>query len=170
MRCPLCNTANLMGLEDCQGCGFPLCGMDGPVPLDRVEGSVMFDAVATLKPRVCLTVSSRSSLYEALQSMTASHVGAVLVLGDCGELKGILTERDLLMRVPLGTPLADWPVTAVMTPQPEVVQPQDPLAFALGKMAAGGYRHIPVVDAGGPIGMVSIRDALSHMLRLCQDV
>jgi len=57
-----------------------------------------------------------------------------------------------------------------MTPHPETVGPADPLAFALGKMAGGGYRHLPVVKDGQPVGVISVRDILRHIVWLCRDV
>ena len=45
----------------------------------------------------------------------------------------------------------------------------DTLAFALHKMDGGGYRHVPVLDKGKPIGVVSVRDMLRHITRLCKD-
>ncbi len=56
-----------------------------------------------------------------------------------------------------------------MTPNPETVAPADVLAFALGKMDAGGYRHLPVVDAGRPVGVISVRDILRHLTAVCPD-
>jgi CBS domain-containing protein len=57
-----------------------------------------------------------------------------------------------------------------MTRDPETVTPADTLAFALGKMDAGGYRHLPVVAGGRPVGVVSVRDVLRHVTRTSQSV
>ena len=63
----------------------------------------------------------------------------------------------------------DQPVELFMTRHPEAVTMMDPLAFALGKMSAGGYRHLPVVADGEPKGIVSVRDLLRHIMRLCRE-
>ena len=55
------------------------------------------------------------------------------------------------------------PVARFMTAAPEAVAPTDRLAVALGKMDAGGYRHLPVVLGGRPVGVVSVRDVLRHL-------
>ena len=55
-----------------------------------------------------------------------------------------------------------------LTRDPEAVSPNDTLAFALGKMDAGGYRHLPVVSGGRPIGVISVRDILRHVTLLCR--
>jgi CBS domain-containing protein len=62
---------------------------------------------------------------------------------------------------------ASRPLRDFMTPAPETVRPEDALAFALHKMDSGGYRHLPVVKDGLPLGMVSVRDMLRHITRLC---
>jgi CBS domain-containing protein len=56
-----------------------------------------------------------------------------------------------------------------MTPNPETVGPNDTVAFAMQKMDIGGYRHLPVVEDGIPIGIISVRDLMRHITRLCRD-
>jgi CBS domain-containing protein len=53
-----------------------------------------------------------------------------------------------------------------MTASPETVSPNDLLAVALGKMDSGGYRHLPVVAEGRPVGVISVRDVLRHLTAL----
>ena len=60
------------------------------------------------------------------------------------------------------------PVREFMTPNPECVQATDTLAIALHKMDVGEYRHLPVLDEGKPVGMMSVRDMLRHITRLCK--
>jgi len=54
-----------------------------------------------------------------------------------------------------------------MTANPETVSTSDTLAFAIHKMDVGGYRHLPVIHHGAPVGVVSVRDMLRHITRLC---
>jgi CBS domain-containing protein len=54
-----------------------------------------------------------------------------------------------------------------MTRDPETVVATDTLAFALHKMDSGGYRHLPVLAEGRPVGVISVRDMLHHFTRLC---
>jgi len=92
----------------------------------------------------------------------------LLVLDSSGKLVGIFSERDLLLKVAGDNPpVLDRPVREVMTANPETVTPDDSLAFVLHKMDVGGYRHVPVVDQGQPLGVVSVRDMLHHLTRLC---
>ena len=169
MQCTACYTRNLMGADDCTFCGFALCGLDGPAPLDRIEGSLMLDPVERLKPRQPITVPATTTVGTVMDLMVEAGVGAVLLTGHDGELVGILTERDFLTKI-VGTPdFGIRPVSEFMSAAPEVVHPGDPLAFALAKMAAGGYRHIPVVRGNRPEGMVSVRDALRLIVQLCRE-
>ena len=101
-------------------------------------------------------------LTEAAARIDARRVGAALVL--VGErLAGILTERDILRAVAAGrvegTTVADW-----MTPHPETIDPSDTTGHAAALMIHGGFRHLPVVAGGTPVGIVSIRDLVRHVL------
>jgi CBS domain-containing protein len=171
MICPLCGyTRNLPGADWCVWCQFDLAAVDRPTPSDRVELSLMTEPVAALDPREPVTVSADANLGRAVREMIAKQVGAVLVTDPGGRLVGILTERDFLTKVAGTNGFGSRPVAAFMTRHPETVTADDPLAFALGKMAGGGYRHLPVVAGGKPVGVVSVRDILRHIVRICRDV
>lgn len=58
------------------------------------------------------------------------------------------------------------PVKSVMTPNPETLEPEDSIAFALNKMSVGGYRHIPIVDGAKPVGVLSVRDVVDFLVDL----
>jgi CBS domain-containing protein len=170
MICPNCGFDNLPGSEECSSCQQDLTQLDQPVAHDRVERSLMEDRVSSLTPRQPITVKASARLGEAVQVMLGPGIGAVLVVDDDGKLVGILSERDLLLKAAgLHKDWADLPVEQFMTPRPEAVKPRDTLAFALHKMDIGGYRHLPVVKAGKPEGMVSVRDMLRHITRLCKE-
>lgn len=109
------------------------------------------------------------TLGDAMQAMMDRGVGAVLVTTRSGRLLGILTERDYLTKVAGQPDYASRPLSEFMTADPEVVGPNDPLAFALQRMDTGGYRHLPIVEGGKPVGVVSVRDVLRHVVRLCKD-
>jgi CBS domain-containing protein len=147
---------------------LPLTNLDEPGLHDRVEHSLLHDKVTVLAPRPPVTVPADAVLGAAITLMLDQGVGAVLVTAADGTLAGILTERDFLSKVAGEAGFSALPVDRFMTPKPETVGPADTLAFALGKMDAGGYRHLPVVDAGRPVGVISVRDILRHVTRLCE--
>lgn len=94
----------------------------------------------------------------AARNMAERHIGAVLI-GDGDRLLGIFTERDLLIRVVArGLDPDTTPLTAVMTPEPDTVGPDDLASLALERMRTSGYRHVPVVEDGKVVGIVSLRD------------
>jgi CBS domain-containing protein len=101
----------------------------------------------------------------AARTMKKHDIGALMVV-DEGRLVGIFTERDAVFRVlaegldPAKTALAD-----VMTSKPKTITADRAIDQALLMMHDGGFRHVPVVDAGKPLGMISARDALDPELR-----
>jgi CBS domain-containing protein len=105
------------------------------------------------------------SVLDAARLMQKYKTGALLVC-DKRRLVGVFTERDALFRVtaaaldPSKTLLAE-----VMTPHPQTIGPDKPLGHALHMMYEGGFRNVPVVERGYPIGMVSARDALGPELK-----
>ncbi len=108
-----------------------------------------------------LTASPETTVREAARLMAERKVGAVLVIGDRDDLVGIFTERDAVFRVmapgrdPQATRLAE-----VMTPSPQTVDPRKSLGYALLLMQENGFRHVPVVEDGKVLGIVSARSAL----------
>jgi len=169
MLCPVCGEPNYPGEDLCVFCQFDLASMDLPFSNNQVEGSLIADPVSVLDPRPPVTVLATAPLSDAMAAMIAERVGAVLVVGPTGQLVGILTERDFLTRVAGSPGYTALPVRQFMTRDPEAVTPADPLAFALAKMDLGGYRHLPVTDNGRPIGVISVRDILRHVMRVCND-
>ena len=121
--------------------------------------------VATLKPAIC--VPPATSVRGAIQRMQEQGVGCVLVEQD-GELVGIFTERDVLTKVVgAAIDLDTTPVGSLMTPDPEALSPDDKVQYALNKMTVGGFRHIPLVDDDNrPVGVVSMRNVVDHMVEL----
>lgn len=106
------------------------------------------------------TAPKGATVRDAAQLMKESHVGAVMVV-ELGRLVGIFTERDAVFRViAQGRDVQTTTLAEVMTPQPLTLHPDKPLGHALHLMYEGGFRHVPVVENGRPVGMISARDAL----------
>ena len=111
-----------------------------------------------------VTASADMTVADAAYLMKERHVGALLVMNE-DRLAGIFTERDALFRViaegrdPAATRLAD-----VMSANPRTIAPDRPFGHALHMMHEGGFRHVPVVEDGRPLGMISARDALGPEL------
>ncbi|MDY0034826.1 MAG: CBS domain-containing protein [Zoogloea oleivorans] len=108
-----------------------------------------------------------TSVRAAAVAMANQQVGAIMVVDDKGLLTGLFTERDVLNRVVAkGLDPDKTPLSAVMTEKLLTATPDKPLSHALHMMFEGGFRHVPVVENGKPVGMVSARNALG--LEICQ--
>ena len=104
--------------------------------------------------------NTSQSVRDVARLMTERNVGAVAVL-DSGKLVGVFSERDLMARVV--APGLDPDKTAVenvMTRNIMVASPRDDIHTAMQKMSSLGCRHLPVVEGGSLLGMLSIRDLL----------
>lgn len=117
-----------------------------------------------IKHQKIVAMPQSTSVAEASREMAKCRIGAVVVV-DNGKLAGIFTERDGLFRVlaegrdPLSTSLGE-----VMTTTLTTIAPERSLLHALHLMHEHGFRHMPVVVEGAPVGMLSIRDALDYEL------
>jgi len=119
------------------------------------------DVIAEQEP---ITASESITVSAAAQLMKRNEVGAVMVVEE-GRLVGVFTERDALFRVLAeGRDTRTTRLSDVMTRNPATIHPDRPFAEALHIMYEGGFRHVPVVEDGRPVGMVSARDALGPEL------
>jgi CBS domain-containing protein len=140
-----------------------LSAFDEPRRAPRVlDQDTIREPIRLLGPRTPLCLSPEATLDEAVRLMREHHVGCVLAVEN-ERLVGILTERDLLLKLEDAN-LAHR-VRELMTPDPEVLRPDDPIVYALHRMAVGGYRHVPLVDdAGRPVGMLSVKDFVHYLV------
>jgi CBS domain-containing protein len=106
--------------------------------------------------RDLLTVAPGDELGDVIRQMAERNVGAVLVV-DGDRLIGILTERDVLRAVASADDLGRA-VRERMTHNPDTIESTDSVEHAAVLMIHGGFRHLPVVDGGVPVGILSIRD------------
>lgn len=109
-----------------------------------------------------LTVEPGSRVADAAKSMDDRRVGAVLVF-EADRLVGVFTERDVLRAVAHGLS-DDATVGDFMTRGPETIESDDTVEHAAVLMIHGGFRHLPVVDAGKVVGILSIRDLMRSVL------
>jgi len=128
------------------------------MPLSIIPGVVAEQTVHALNP------GHRAQ--DVARLMVEHNVSAVVIEDDEGRLVGIVTERDLSRRV-VATDTLSSTVTAgdVMTPDPQVVGPDDTPAQALAIMSRYGIRHLPVVSDGHVLAVVSLRDLQLSMSR-----
>lgn len=124
------------------------------------------EPISKLCSRRAETVHFESTIADAVRRMKASRIGSLAVVDTNGLLVGIVTERDMLVKVLLEPIDAETTsVRAVMTANPEALLATDSMVFAMNKMHIGGFRHVPIVDEDGkPLYVVSIRDVVAYVL------
>lgn len=161
MICPVCQWQNFLGEDVCENCGADLWRSDTPEQATSFHGRLLgmhLDRLGAARP---VTVDGELSAAEAIERMKRDSTDCLLVT-EGGRLVGIFTDRDAILKV--GARRDDRrPLREVMTADPVVLRRNDPVAVAIHKMAIGGFRHVPIVDDGLPIGLISARDVFRHL-------
>ncbi len=107
------------------------------------------------------SLSATRSVLEGAKLMAEKNVAAIIIVND-GKLSGIVTERDLTQCVlAKGLDAKKTSIGDIMTKDPDTLSPGDSALDALELMSVRNYRHLPVVENGEVVGMVSIRDLYS---------
>jgi CBS domain-containing protein len=117
-----------------------------------------------LHQRELFSVEETLSVCEVARRMAELHVGAILVVQD-GELRGVFSERDLMIRVVIeGLQPDKTPVARVMSTNIATVDESATLEEAMEAMKAHGCRHLPVMRDTKVVGFLSMRDLMNHEL------
>jgi CBS domain-containing protein len=119
--------------------------------------------VGEVMSHTLLTAEPTTPLAQAAERMSDRGVGAILVLSN-DSVSGILTERDVLRAVADGIDEASTVVRDRMTANPETLDADDTTEHAAVLMIHGGFRHLPVMDHGEVVGVLSIRDLMRVVL------
>jgi CBS domain-containing protein len=116
------------------------------------------------KSRTLYTVEPEDPVLEAIRQMAEHHVGALLVMQG-SELKGIISERDYARKVILhGRSSAETPVWEIMTAPVITVSPEQSVQDCMKLMTERRVRHLPVLEGGRVIGMISIGDLVKAVI------
>jgi signal-transduction protein with cAMP-binding, CBS, and nucleotidyltransferase domain len=121
------------------------------------------ESISRLRPTPAWSVTPESTIADAVRLMRAKKVGCVLVCAD-RKIVGIFTERDLMRRVLAAGLDVETPIVECMTPNPVTVDPKDPINVAIKHMLEGGYRHLPVVHEGRPLGILSVKRIVHYLV------
>jgi len=118
-----------------------------------------------------VTVEATECVAEAAKTMTRHHVGSAIVTGEGGKTAGILTERDILSRVvAAGADPNLLHVSDVMTRKVVACTLDTTITRAQQIMAGHRIRHLPIIEGGQLIGMISSRDILAHELSQIREI
>jgi CBS domain-containing protein len=112
-----------------------------------------------------LSVEPDSKLAAAVKMLSERRIGAVLVMSS-GRIEGILSERDIVRVIgERGAAVLDEPVSSVMTRKVVCCRPIDTVAAIMEKMTAGKFRHLPVLEGGELVGLISIGDVVKWRVK-----
>ena len=111
-----------------------------------------------------LTISPETSVRDAVAILAEKKIGALPVVRD-GAVAGIMSERDIIYCLKSdGAAVLDWPVERIMTSPAITVERDTEVLRALSMMTQRRIRHLPVVDGGALVGIVSIGDLVKHRM------
>jgi CBS domain-containing protein len=115
------------------------------------------------KGREIVTIEPNASLADAVQLLSAKRIGAALILGADRRIAGIISERDIVRALAArGAAALNEPVSQTMTRKVETCNESESVANLMERMTAGKFRHMPVIDQGRLVGVVSIGDIVKH--------
>jgi len=118
------------------------------------------------KGRDVVTIELGASLADAANLLAQRRIGAALILGADHRLIGIISERDIVQALAAsGVAALDLPVSQAMTRKVETCSERDTISSIMERMTKGKFRHVPVVDQGRLLGIVSIGDVVKHRLQ-----
>ncbi len=131
----------------------------------HLDSSRLEDPLRTLHLRSVVRIATGSTLSAAIRTMREAGVGACVIDSENGTLAGLVTERDLLNRIPLDGVCADEvTVNDFMQSDPETLALDHPIAYAMNRMFGGGDRYIPIVDDDDrAVGLVTLRDIVDEV-------
>lgn len=122
-------------------------------------------AILAEKGRDVFTESESTSLLEVCRDLGRRRIGAVIITNDKGEVTGVLSERDVVRRLANeGAKALERTVGECMTREVETCRLNDTIAYVMQRMTAGRFRHLPVVEDGKLIGVVSIGDVVKERI------
>jgi CBS domain-containing protein len=118
------------------------------------------------KGREVFTIEPGANLADAIALLASKRIGAALILGADRRLAGIISERDIVRALAEhGAGALNAPVSQTMTRKVETCNESESVANLMERMTAGKFRHMPVVEQGRLIGLVSIGDIVKHRVQ-----
>ena len=118
------------------------------------------------KGREVVSIEPNASLAEAVRLLAEKRIGAAVILGADRRLAGIISERDIVrVLAERGAAVLDEAVSRTMTRKVESCSESETVSQIMQRMTEGKFRHMPVVDQGQVVGVVSIGDIVKYRLR-----
>jgi CBS domain-containing protein len=112
-----------------------------------------------------VTIGPETTVSTLVRMLKLEGIGAVVVTDDSGQLRGIVSERDVVRElVTHGAALLEMPVSNVMTAAVKTTSPNANIGDVMAEMTRSRVRHLPVLDGGKLLGIISIGDVVKNRL------
>ena len=119
--------------------------------------------VLKAKGRTVATARPDATLLDIVNKLTQKRIGAIVIVGDNGDVAGIVSERDVVRKLgERGPDVLQEPVSKTMTANVITCQENTTLDELMEVMTQGRFRHVPVIEDGALVGIVSIGDIVKH--------
>lgn len=119
--------------------------------------------ILNAKGRAVSTARPDATLSEIIGKLAEKKIGAIVIVGDNGKVAGIVSERDIIRRLGVaGAAALDEPVSNAMTATVITCHESSTLEEMMEVMTQGRFRHVPVIEEGSLVGIVSIGDVVKH--------
>ncbi len=123
-------------------------------------------SILSAKGRDVVTIEPTATLGGAVKLLAEKRIGALLVLGADHRIIGILSERDIVRTLAeRGAGALDEPVSSAMTRKVFACNERETVSTIMERMTEGKFRHVPVVEQGRLVGIISIGDVVKHRLQ-----
>jgi signal-transduction protein with cAMP-binding, CBS, and nucleotidyltransferase domain len=130
----------------------------------EVEAMRIGEVLAGKASQEIITISPQATVRELLAKLAEHNIGAVIVCGDGSTLEGIVSERDVVRRLHEDEQALDAPVSTIMTSEVHACERSHPVVELMHMMTERRVRHVPVLDEGTLVGIVSIGDVVKSRM------
>ncbi len=121
------------------------------------------EQILSEKGRQVVTIAPQATLMDAARTLSEKRIGAVVVADSGNPVLGILSERDIVRAVATnGTGILDQPVSRYMTAKVVTCTTRSAINDLMETMTTGKFRHVPIIEEGRLIGIVSIGDVVKY--------
>jgi CBS domain-containing protein len=133
--------------------------------LDREDADMTVSTILAGKSREVFTLPPHRTMHEAAGILSERKIGAVMIMGADGRIKGILSERDIVRALGKhGAAALEDPVSSHMTSKVVTCGEHQTVAEVMEMMTNGRFRHMPVMHDTKLIGIISIGDVVKHKI------
>ena len=122
------------------------------------------DVIRAKSSREIVTIAPDATVRDLLALLAEHNIGAVIVSGDGSAVDGIVSERDVVRKLHGNDAVLDAPVQEIMTASVQTVEPGQDVDSLMGLMTEHRIRHVPVIDDGSLVGVVSIGDVVKSRI------